>query len=56
MTDHDARRPERGASMVEYGLLVLLIAIAAFAAVQLFGGQVSTTYSNIADSVVSASA
>lgn len=38
---------ERGASMVEYALLVLLIAIVAFATVQVFGENLSTTYSDI---------
>lgn len=42
---------ERGASMVEYGLLVVLIALIAFAAVQLAGNELSTTYSEIASSM-----
>ncbi len=46
---------ERGASMVEYGLLVVLIAVAALVAVQFFGGEVSSTYSTITDSVAAAS-
>ena len=45
---------ERGASMVEYALLVVLIAIVAFVAVQLAGNQLSTLYSTIADSVTNA--
>lgn len=42
---------EEGASMVEYALLVVLIALAAFLAVQYFGDSLSTTYSNISAEV-----
>lgn len=49
-----SREGERGASMVEYALLVVLIAIIAFVAVQLAGDQLSTLYSTIADSVTNA--
>jgi pilus assembly protein Flp/PilA len=42
---------EKGASMVEYALLVVLIAIIALVAVALAGRQVSTTFSNIAGSL-----
>lgn len=45
---------ERGASMVEYALLVVLIAIVAFVAVELAGSQLSLTYSEIASEVQSA--
>jgi pilus assembly protein Flp/PilA len=38
---------DRGASLVEYGLLVLLIAIAALVAVRFFGTSLSGTYSEI---------
>lgn len=41
---------ERGASMVEYSLLVALIAMIAFAALQLVGTTVSGAYSGVADS------
>ena len=47
---------EAGASLVEYALLVVLIAIIAFAAVQLAGDTLSGTYSNIASSLVDANA
>ena len=40
---------ETGASMVEYALLVVLIAIVAIAAVNLAGNEVSGTFSEIAD-------
>lgn len=42
---------DRGASMVEYALLVLLIAIVALVAVALAGTELSGTYSEIASSV-----
>ncbi len=38
---------EKGASMVEYSLLVVLIAIVALVAVQLAGNEVSETFSEI---------
>lgn len=42
---------DRGASMVEYALLVVLIAIIAFLAVKFAGTQVSQTFSDIAQSL-----
>lgn len=39
---------EKGASMVEYALLVVLIAIIALVAVALAGEQVSETFSEVA--------
>ena len=42
---------ERGASMVEYALLIVLIAIVALVAVQLAGTELSETYSEIASSL-----
>jgi pilus assembly protein Flp/PilA len=41
-------KDEKGASMVEYALLVVLIAIIALVAVALAGEQVSSTFSEIA--------
>jgi pilus assembly protein Flp/PilA len=41
-------RDEKGASMVEYALLVVLIAIVALVAVRLAGTEVSETFSDIA--------
>lgn len=38
---------ERGASMVEYSLLVLLIAMVALIAVTVAGSELSSTYSEI---------
>lgn len=43
-----ARDDEKGASMVEYALLVVLIAIIAIVAVSIAGENVSTAFSNIA--------
>lgn len=42
---------EDGASIVEYALLVSLIAVVALIAVTAFGGALSTKYSDIADSI-----
>lgn len=50
-----ARDEEKGASMVEYALLVVLIAIIALVAVSLAGETISTTFSNIANSLTTAS-
>ena len=40
-------KEEKGASMVEYALLVVLIAIIALVAVRLAGNEVSNTFSEI---------
>ena len=40
---------EKGASMVEYALLVVLIAIIALVAIRLAGNEVSATFGEIAD-------
>jgi len=42
---------ERGASMVEYGLLLALIAIVALVAVKAFGSGVSSQFSTITSTV-----
>ncbi len=42
---------EKGASMVEYALLVVLIAIVAIVAIRLAGQEVSSTFSQIADAL-----
>ncbi len=41
-------KDEKGASMVEYALLVVLIAIIALVAIALAGSEVSETFSEIA--------
>ena len=47
-------KDEKGASMVEYALLVVLIAIVALVAVSLAGTEVSNVFSEIATSLQSA--
>lgn len=47
---------DAGASMVEYALLVVLIAILGFVAVQLAGGTLSDTYHDISDQLTNARA
>jgi Flp pilus assembly pilin Flp len=42
-------KTQRGAAMVEYAFLVILIAIIAFIAVQIAGQQVSVAFSTVAD-------
>lgn len=44
-------RTERGASAVEYGLLVALIALAIIAAVTLLGSNLSGIFSRTANSI-----
>jgi pilus assembly protein Flp/PilA len=44
-------RSERGASAVEYGLLVALIAIAIIVAVTLLGGNLSNIFNKTANSI-----
>jgi Flp pilus assembly pilin Flp len=46
-------KEEKGASMVEYALLVVLIAIIALVAVSLAGSEVSQTFSDIASGLSS---
>jgi len=50
---HTSER-ERGASIVEYAFVVILIAIVALVAVSLAGEELSNTYSEIASSLDSA--
>lgn len=45
------REEERGASMVEYALLVALIAVVAIAAVRILGQRVSSQFSTIAQAI-----
>jgi pilus assembly protein Flp/PilA len=42
---------ERGATAVEYGLMVALIAVVIIAAVSLLGNNLSTTFNNVATKV-----
>jgi Flp pilus assembly pilin Flp len=43
--------PQRGASLVEYCLLVGLIALACFAALKAFGPEVADSYSSVGASL-----
>ena len=45
---------ESGQDLLEYALLVALIALVAFAAVQLAGGQVSTIFTDITNQLKNA--
>ena len=51
--EHRLRRDERGASLVEYALLLALIAVVCVAAVSLFGGNLNNSYSKDASAVAS---
>ena len=44
-------KDEKGASMVEYALLVVLIAIVALVAIRLAGTEVSETFGDIASNL-----
>ena len=46
-----ALRSDRGATAVEYGLMVALIAIVIIAAVTLLGGNLSKLFNSVATSV-----
>ncbi len=46
-----ARRDERGASLVEYGLLVALIAIVCLTAVFFLGSETSEEFKSVGDSI-----
>lgn len=48
---HHFLNDDRGASMVEYALLVLMIAMAALVAVAIGGNEVSESYSEISSSL-----
>ena len=47
------RREEQGAALVEYGMLVGLIAVICVVAVTALGTEVSTAFSNIAAALTS---
>ena len=50
-TKFAALRDDRGATAVEYGLMVALIAIVIIIAVKALGGNLSTLFNNVATSV-----
>ena len=41
----------KGATAIEYGLIAALIAVAAISGMTAVGGQLSTTFNNVADSL-----
>lgn len=45
-------KKERGQGMVEYALIILLIALVVIAILTVFGNQLSTTFSKIANNPV----
>ena len=45
------RKDEAGASLVEYGLLVALIAVVAIVAIRLLGSKVSSNFSNVGNNI-----
>lgn len=47
-------KTERGASLVEYALLVALIAVVVIGAVTLLGNTADTTFSGVSDSLAGA--
>ena len=51
LIEKDSKKKQKGASLVEYGLLVSLIAVVAVVAVRTLGTTVSTTFSE-ADSAL----
>ena len=50
-TIHTMIRDEEGATMVEYGLLVALIALVALGAVKTIGANLSTLFTSVAGSL-----
>jgi pilus assembly protein Flp/PilA len=50
-TSMTTRRSEEGATAVEYGLMVALIAIVIIAAVILLGGKLSSLFNQVAGSI-----
>lgn len=49
-----AGRSERGAALVEYALLVALIAVVCIAAIGLLGGSAEEKFSNVGNSIAAA--
>ena len=46
-----AKRDDEGATAVEYGLMVALIAVVIIGAVQALGGNISTMFQNVANTI-----
>ena len=51
INDVKAKRDERGATAVEYGLMVALIAVVIIAAVTLLGNNLNAKFNSVASSV-----
>ncbi|GHJ59884.1 hypothetical protein NOK12_24020 [Nocardioides sp. OK12] len=49
--DLKEKRSERGATAVEYGLMVSLIAVAIIVAVQLIGTNLTATFNEVANKI-----
>ena len=47
-------RDEQGATAIEYGLIAALIAVAAITAMTALGGQLSETFTGVADTLETA--
>jgi len=56
VSDIENRREEKGATAVEYGLLVALIAAAIIVAVTAFGDNLTSIFNNVSDRVGNGSA
>jgi pilus assembly protein Flp/PilA len=48
---HKIRRDKKGATAIEYGLIAALIAVAAIAAMQGLGNQLTTTFTNVSSNM-----
>jgi pilus assembly protein Flp/PilA len=51
LKDRLGRKDEAGASLVEYALLLALVAVVAVAALQFLGNSVSNTLHNVANTI-----
>ena len=45
-------RDERGATAIEYGLIAVLIAVAAIGAMQGIGGKLNSTFNNVSGQLI----
>lgn len=50
-SDKKNKRSQKGASLVEYALLIALVAVAGIAAMRLLGSNISTQFSTVAGQV-----
>ncbi len=47
--DNKSKKKEKGASLIEYALLVALIAVVCITAITVVGGRASASFDNISD-------